>query len=100
MVEDVEQVTPELQLHALRAKCKVLRRGEIVVRQTRSVILIASRRSHSTNRWRCRKVCLTECRIRVAVILRQRSASHHVGPVVELIETAEIGGAVIHRKGS
>jgi len=51
------------------------------------------------NRNQAREIRLVESRVRIAIVLLERSGSNDVGTVVKLIETAEVSGAVKYVKG-
>src|SRR5262249_9006569 len=95
---EIEEVRAELQMHSLTHDGESLRRGEVEVHETRSVVLIASGGA-DTARGRGRgEIGLVENRVDIPVILSELARSDHVGTVEELVETAEIGRPVEDRE--
>src|SRR5262249_3739991 len=91
MVEQIEKVSPELQLHSLADNRELLGGGEIEIDEARSVPWVAAGRADASGRWCGREVGLVERRINIAIVLRELPAADEIRPVVELVEAAEIG---------
>src|SRR5260370_10275938 len=110
MVEEIEEVRPELQRALFCAQRELCGNGKIVVGQAGAVVLVAPGRPNSScGRVRAAKsvrdgvdgaaeVPIVEGGVRVPVVLMQRSCSDNVGPVISLIEPAEVVRAVEHGK--
>ncbi len=98
MVKEIEEVRPELQMDFFCAKREVLGNGKIVVGQARAVVLVAPGSPNTARRWMRGKVCLIEGGVRVPVVLVQRSCSDNIGPIIQLVEAAEVVGTIEHSK--
>src|SRR5262249_13091283 len=97
VVEQIEEFGAELDAE-LFTELEILRGREVVILQTRSVVLIAAGGPDAT-RWRSsEEVRGIERSIDVPIVLVDPSTSNYVGPVVELVKSAEVQLIVEHRE--
>jgi hypothetical protein len=98
MVKEIEEVRPELQMNFFGAQREVLGNGKIVVGQARTVVLIAPGSPKAACRRMRGKLRFIKGGVRIPVVLVQRSCPDNVGPVIKLVEAAEVVGTVEHSK--
>src|SRR5262249_45778398 len=89
MVEKIEKLRAELQAYLL-SEFEPLQCREVVILQTRTVVLVAAGGTDASS-WRSSgEVRLVKRVIDIPVVLVKPSSTDNVGPVVELVEPAEV----------
>ena len=89
VVEQIEEFRAELQTNPF-AELEGFAGSKVVILQTWTVVLVAAGSSDASSRRCLGEICCIKRRIGIAIVLVEPPATHDIGPVVELVEPAEI----------